>query len=201
MAACCCTRKKGWFIGNSTAGNLVFTRVDGPDVERARRMVALRDSVLVYSIEGWFVARERNGRVTFAHAGPFETTNLAEQFHELPGGAVLVGSLKGLFVVRPSEDSPAVARVEEPETGYIFMMRETTGGNALVGAQENFFTAHDENGKIRLTPVSSDDRETGRVLTQPRYPGFSSQELPDKTILFGAQNGLFAATPRACPIR
>ena len=190
--------QNGWFIGNSTGGNLVFSRVDGPDGDRILRMIAVPGGVLLYSRDRWFVAREQDGKVTFTDAGAYETTADAFHFHELPGGAVLIGALNGLFVIRPSEANPTLARAGERETGYIFMLREIAGRRALVGARNNFFTAHDENGKIVLTPVGSDDRDTGRLVDVPRYPGYLSHDLPDGTVLFGAQKGLFAAVPRAC---
>ena len=190
--------EKGWFIGDSAGGKLAFTGVSGPDAPKVDRMVAVRDGLLFSSEPGWFVAREKDGKVTFTKAGPFETTNMAFHFHQLPGGAVLIGALKGLFVIRPSEADPTLAKIEDPDTGYIFMMRELASRRLLVGAQRDFFTAREENGKIVLTPIGNGVGDTGRLVDVPRYPGFLSHELPNGTVLFGAQKGLMAAVPRAC---
>ncbi len=190
--------ENGWFIADSAGGNLAFAHVSGPDAPRADRMIAVPGGLLFSSAPGWFVAREKDGKVTFTRAGDYQTTSNAYHFHELPGGAVLIGALSGLFVVRPSEPSPALAKIADHETGYIFMMREIAGSRVLIGAQRSFFTAHEENGKIRLTPVSSANSSTGRLVDVPRDPGFLAHQLQDGTILFGAQKGLMAAVPKAC---
>ena len=190
--------EKGWFIGDSSGGKLAFTGVSGPDAPKVDRMVAVRDGLLFSSGPGWFVARDKDGKVTFTKVGSFETTNMAFHFHQLPGGAVLIGALKGLFVIRPSEADASLAKIEAPDTGYIFMMRELAGRRLLVGAQRDFFTAREENGKVVLTPVGNGVGDTGRLVDVPRYPGFLSHDLPDGTVLFGAQKGLVAAVPKAC---
>ena len=62
--------QNGWFIGNSTGGNLVFSRVDGPDGDREYSgSIAVPGGVLLYSRDRWFVAREQDGKVTFTDAG------------------------------------------------------------------------------------------------------------------------------------
>lgn len=193
--------EKGWFLGDSAGGKLAFTPVSGPDAPKVDRMITVRDGLLFSTAPGWFVAREKDGKVTFTKAGAFETTNMAFHFHELPGGAVLIGAFKGLFVIRPSEADPRLTKIEGPDTGYIFMMRELTGRRLLVGARQDFFIAHEENGKIRLVPVGSGDTDTGRLVDVPRYPGFLAHDLPDGTVLFGSQKGLMAAVPKPCPKR
>lgn len=193
--------QNGWFTADSVGGNLAFARATGPDAPRVDRMIAVPGGLLFSSAMGWFVAREQDGKVTFTRAGDYQTTSDAFHFHELPNGSVLIGALNGLFVIRPSETSPALAKIEDHATGYIFMMREIAGRRVLIGAQRSFFTAHEENGKIRLTPASGADSSTGRLVDVPRYPGFLSHELPDSTILFGAEKGLMAAVPKACPGR
>jgi hypothetical protein len=169
--------ENGWFTGERAGGNLAFTRVaGGPDAPRVDRMIAVRGGLLFSSEPGWFVAREKDTKVTFTRAGDCRTTSNAFHVHELPSGAVLVGALYGLFVIRPSETSATLAKIDDYETGYIFMMREITGRGLLIGAQRSFFTAHEENGKIHLTPASGDDSSTGRLVDVPRYPGFLAHE-------------------------
>jgi predicted RNA binding protein YcfA (HicA-like mRNA interferase family) len=194
--------QNGWFFANSEGGHLVFTRTAGPDVERVYRMIAVRDGALVYSKNGWFVARLKDNEITFIPTGPFEQTQFAQYLHELPGGAVLIGdAFKGLFVIRPSAESPMLARAGERNTGYVSLIRDMPGSGALVGTQQGFFLASDENGRINLTPVGAVDLpDTGRVLMQPRHPGFASQDLPDGTVLIGAERGLFAAVPGPCTV-
>lgn len=192
--------QNGWFVADGRGGSLAFARVDGPDAERVFRLVAFRDSVIGYSRQSWFVAREKDGKITFATAGSYETTSDAFHYHELTSGAVLIGSLSGLFVVRPSEEKPSITKLDGHDTGYIFMMREVAGRRALIGARKEFFIAHEQNGKIELTPAGNAS-ETGRLIDVPRYPGYLSHDLPDGTILLGAQKALLAAVPRACPGR
>jgi hypothetical protein len=162
----------------------------------------VRTGALVYSKSGWFMARLKDNEITFISAGSFEQTQFAQYLHELPGGAVLIGdAFKGLFVIRPSADSPMRARAGELNTGYVSLIRDIPGGGALVGTQQGFFLANDENGRINLTPVGADNLpDTGRLLMQPRHPGFASQDLPDGPVLIGAERGLFAAVPGPCAV-
>jgi hypothetical protein len=161
-------------------------------------MFASRDGLVGYHAESWFVAREKDGKITFAKSGSYRTTSDAHLYHELPGGDVLIGAYNGLFAIRPSADDPVLTKIDDHDTGYIAMLREISGQRVFADTRRGLFIVREESGKVRTTPAAMDGVSTGRILEQPRYPGHVLIELPDGTVVFGGEGGLFAGVPKAC---
>ena len=74
--------------------------------------------MLIGTAAGWFVAREAEGKVTLTPAGHITIGGVIPnardpgyQMRDLPGGAVLIGAERGVFVAGPvSGGSPGCER-------------------------------------------------------------------------------------------
>ena len=140
-------------------------------------------------MDGWFLAREANGKVTFAPvaAGTGETL----QMHDLPGGAVLIGAEGGLFLARAVSGNVTIERTGE--TGYVLLLHDLPGGGVLIGTAAGWFVAREAEGKVTLTPAGH--ITIGGVIPNARDPGYQMRDLPGGAVLIGAERGVFVAGP------
>jgi hypothetical protein len=144
---------------------------------------------------GWFLAREQDGKVTFARAGEAADTGQVFQMRDFAGG-LLISAEKGLFLAREQDGKLTVAPVGA-DTGpaHAGGIHPLPGGGTLIGTtRSRWFVARAEaDGKVTLTPAGNAD--PGRVSLMRDFAG---------AVLIGAERGVLVAGPAAgggCAVR
>jgi hypothetical protein len=104
----------------------------------------------------------------------------------LPGGEVLIGAQKGLFLFDPT--SGRVVPAGEAPAGSVLDMLGLSGGAVLIGAQNGLFRFDPTSGHVGLAGEAA----MGFV--------FSLLALPGGAVLIGAQNGWFRFDPASARV-
>ena len=81
-----------------------------------------------------------NGAVTVDRAANADT-GVMWAMRDLPGGRVLIGATKGLFLAHEVNGAVAVDPTGNADTGGVFAIREFPGGGVLIGAARGLFVA------------------------------------------------------------
>ncbi|HEY1433429.1 MAG TPA: hypothetical protein VGF39_17630 [Stellaceae bacterium] len=102
---------------------------------------------------------------------------------DLPGGAVLINTVSGLFRFDPA--AGRVVPVGGADTGSVSDMRALPGGAALINADNGLFRFDPADGRV----VPAGEVAVGRVSDM--------HDLPGGVVLINAKNGLFRFDPAA----
>ncbi len=94
-------------------------------------------------------------------------TGVVSAMRDFPGGGVLIGADKGLFLAREVSGKVTVAPAGDADTRYVFAMHNLPGGGVLIGAQKGLFLAREVSGKVTVAPA-------GDAEWSARMPGTPS---------------------------
>jgi hypothetical protein len=154
-------------------------------------MTRVGSGLLAQTWDGWFFAREAGGKVVFAPVRDPETEEVF-QLQGLPGGAVLIGAARGLFVAREADGKVTLVRIGE--TGPAIILRDLPGGGVLIGAAAGWFVARDAGTKVTVTPAGQ--ATIGNVVLNARNGGYQMRDFGGG-VLIGVEQGVRVAGPAA----
>src|SRR6266516_1689426 len=100
-----------------------------------------------------------------------------------PGGGVLIGAEKGLFLAREVGGKVTITPAGGADTGRVFALRDFPGGEALILTEKGWFLGREASGKVRFSAAGGAD--IGFV--------FALRDLPGGRVLILAEKGLFLA--------
>ena len=141
--------EKGWFLARVVNGTVTVAPVGAADTGDVFATHDLPDGgVLIGAEKGLFLARVVNGAVTVA---PVVTADTGDVFithqypdgfvvhrftsHDFPGGGMLIGAEKGLFLARAVNGAVTVAPVGAADTGDVFAIHDFPGGGVLIAGR------------------------------------------------------------------
>jgi hypothetical protein len=111
-------------------------------------------------------------------------TGFVRDLYNLPGGRVLIGAKKGLFLASEANGMITVAPAGNRDIGYVHELANFPAVGVLIAAQNGLFLARETNGTVGVTPAGNKEI-TGVIRPLGVFPGAG--------MLIGAENGLFLA--------
>src|SRR6266568_202865 len=90
------------------------------------------------------------------------------RLRDFPGGGVLIGAEKGLFLAREVGGKVTITPAGGADTGRVFALRDFPGGEALILTEKGLFLAREAGGKVTIASAGAD---TGPMHFLRYFPG------------------------------